>query len=246
MEDHQWAISDGWLSWGWEEEKNPKVKAIGNLKMVGNKMAWDPKGNALLVEMTIPRYSYGMYCVPVAGQWLDYFNEQCRFVETLPIEMRRRLLVRLYVPDLGWGQAARWQDRFPDIRQDDGRAPIAPLISRCRLYISTYNATTFLESLAANVPTIIFWNPNHWEMRESAIPFFEKLKSVGIFHETPESAAHKMTLVWDDVAGWWNSEYVQSARQQFCYRYSRIPERPLKDLSRALFQLSNTIKKSYC
>jgi putative transferase (TIGR04331 family) len=139
--------------------------------------------------------------------------------------------------DYGWGQAARWHEHFPELRLDEGREPIVSLIEKCRLCISTYNGTTFLESLAMNIPTIIFWNPNHWECRDSAVPYFDRMRAVGIFHETPESAAHQMARVWDDVATWWNSKSVQAVRKEFCYRYSRMPERPLEDMEKVLRQI---------
>jgi len=237
-EDHQCAISDCWLSWGWDDIKRNHIKPIGNLKMVGINMGWDTEGYALMVEMTMPRYSYHMYSVPVASQWLNYFNDQCRFVDALPDKIRRCLLVRLFMTDYGWDQAARWQNRFPDVCLDDGRAPIARVIKHSRLYISTYNATTYLESLAMNIPTIMFWNPAHWELRDSAISYFDRLKEVGIFHETPESAANQMGRVWNDVSAWWNSKSVQEVRKEFCYRYSRMPEQPLEKLEQVLNQIS--------
>ncbi|MEI6153724.1 MAG: LIC12162 family protein, partial [Deltaproteobacteria bacterium] len=238
-EDHECSISDSWLSWGWDDKRRPQIKPVGNLKMFGIDMhKRGAEGYALMVEMTMSRYSYRMHSVPMAGQWLDYFNEQCRFVDALPDEIRGRLLVRLYVHDCGWYQAARWREHFPEIQLDDGRGPIAPLIEKSRIYVSTYNATTYLESLAMNIPTIMFWNPNHWELRNSAVPYFERLKAVGIFHETPEAAAHQMTQVWDNVAAWWNSEPVQAAREEFCYRYSRMPKKPLEDLGQTLRQIS--------
>ncbi len=233
-EDHQVAISDSWLSWGWEDEKNPRVKPAGNFKMAGRNLGWDPKGGALMVEMTQQRYSCTMHSSPMASQWLGYFEDQCRFVEALPKALREQLLVRLYSHDCGWDQKQRWQDRFPQICLDDGMIPIAGLIEKSRIYISTYNATTFLESLAMDIPTIMFWNPNHWELRDSAIPYFEKLKEVGVFHESPESAACQMARVWDDVAGWWTQSDVQEARLSFCKRFSRVPNNPIQTLMAAL------------
>ena len=79
---------------------------------------------------------------------------------------------------------------------------IRNLIKKSRLFISTYNATTYLESMAWNVPTIIFWDENCWELKEEAKPYFELLKSVGIFHNSPESAAKHMTNIWDNVDDW--------------------------------------------
>lgn len=243
LEDHELAISDKWLSWGWEDKNNTRIKPVGNLKMIGRKLNWNPKGGALMVEAVGPRYSYHMHSIPMeASQWLDYFEDQYCFVSALPKNLRKQLLVRLYMHYQDWRQKQRWQERFPDIRLDEGVIPIAALIEKSRLYISTYNATTYLESLAMNIPTIIFWNPKRWELRDSALPYFEQMKLVGIFHETPESAAQQMALVWDDVADWWNSEPVQSVREAFCHRYSRMPERPLDVLEQTLKQAVGNYK----
>lgn len=233
-EDHQMAISDAWLSWGWEDGGNQKIKPMGNLKMVDRRLGWDPDGYALMVEMAIPRYSYHMYSAPVASQWLGYFDDQSRFVAALPQDLRKKLLIRLFSQDCGWQQKQRWQDRFPQIRLDDGVAPIASLIKKSRIYISTYNGTTFLESLAMNIPTIIFWIPKYWELRASAQPYYDRLKEVGIFHETPESAASKVAEVWDDVPRWWHQSEIQEARRFFCDRFSRMPENPLRVLKEVL------------
>lgn len=239
MEEHQLAICDSFLSWGWKDELESKVRPGVNLKILDQHLKCDPEGDALLVEMTLPRYSYHMFSATVASQWLDYFNDQCRFVEQLSEPIRQRLLVRLYSSDYGWGEQGRWKERFPEIRLDPGIAPLAPLMEKSRINISTYNATTFLDSLGLNMPTIMFWNPKHWEIRDSAVPYFELLARVGIFHESPESAARHLTSIWDDVPAWWNSEPVQRACFTFCARYSQhaknsidILEKLLKDAMR--------------
>ena len=232
-EDHERAIATRFLTWGWTGQDPNNITPIGNFKGFSKRVAANKEGIALLVEMAMPRQSYWMYSVPVsAGQWLSYFDDQCRFAQALPEELRAQLLVRLFSSDYGLSQRQRWHDRFPDIRLDSGEQPMARLLQKTRIYISTYNATTYLESLSLNFPTIIFWNPKHWELRKYACPYFEKLKSVGIFHETPESAARQMAEVWDDVHGWWQSTEVQAARQEFCERYSHLPEQQLEILTK--------------
>jgi putative transferase (TIGR04331 family) len=177
-----------------------------------------------------------MYSVPVAaGQWQEYFADQCRFVQALPVDLRDQVLVRLYIHDYSHSQIQRWEEHFPSIQIETGVLPMKSLMRKARLYISTYNSTTYLESMSFNFPTIMFWNPEHWELRDSAIPYFEQLKSVGIFHETPESAARQMAAVWDDVAAWWGSEAVQLVRREFCKRYAHNPEKPL-DVMEKLFR----------
>jgi putative transferase (TIGR04331 family) len=236
IEDHQIAIADRYLTWGWSEPEQNKIIPVGNFKGFGKKAAADKAGVALLVEMIMPLQSYNMYSAPVAaGQWQSYFDDQCRFVQALPEGLRDQLLIRLFPQDWGYDQKQRWQARFPDIQLDEGVQPMAALMKKSRLYISTYNATTYLESMSLNFPTIMFWNPKHWELRDSALPYFEKLKSVGIFHDTPESAAQQMAEVWDDVDGWWQSAEVQLVRSEFCERYAHIPDKPL-DVMNKLFR----------
>ena len=237
-EEHQISVSDVWLSWGWSDEKKPNIVPVGNLKYLHSTVEYDPNGGALMVEMAIPRYSYHMYAVPVAGQWLSYFDDQCQFIYALPEHLRKKMLIRLYMHDYGWCQKERWLEQFPDLQLDSGHKPIYDLINKSRLYISTYNATTFLESLIWNMPTIIFWNPYHWELRDDAISYFELLKSAGIFHETPESAAKQMVDIWDNVSEWWYSDEVQKAREKFCDRYSCIPEKPLDKLENLFRKIS--------
>lgn len=235
IEEHEIAISDRYLSWGWSELAQPKVKPVGQLKSrkpLG--VRHGEQAGALLVTATMPRQSYHMYSVVVSRQWLDYFDDQCVFVESLPLAIRDALTVRLYSQDYGWDQAARWRERLPRVQLDDGRSKIDDLISRSRLYISTYNATTYLESLSMNVPTVVFWNPGRWELRESAKPYFEDLKRVGIFHETPESAARHVAAIWDNVAAWWENPVLQETVARFKSRYCSLPDDLLDQVESAL------------
>jgi putative transferase (TIGR04331 family) len=75
-----------------------------------------------------------------------------------------------------------------------------------------------------NIPTVIFWNPKHWEIRGSAKPYFEDLKRVGVFHETPESAAKFVVTIWDDVESWWASREVRDAVNRFKEEYCTVPD----------------------
>ncbi len=229
-EEHQINISDYWLSWGWSDLKNPKVKPVGNLKEFGRKVNYDSNGDGLMAEMGLPRYSYHMYAIPVASQCLSYFDDQYRFITALPNALQNKILVKFCPVKYGWNEKKRWDDKLPNIKTYSGSQPFSAMSARSRIIIATYNSTTYLESLYWNMPTIIFWNPEHWELREEVKPYFEKLKSVGIFHETPESAASHMTTIWDNVEGWWQSDKLQTARSQFCKQFSHAPEKPLDEL----------------
>jgi putative transferase (TIGR04331 family) len=226
------SISDYYFSWGWEDNNN--VKAVGNFKEFDKQVKFDKNGPALLVLNNQPRYTYAINSTPLSSQWEYYFNDQYRFINHLPDKVCSNIKIRFGVRDYGWGLNKRFIDLDLGIKFDDRNKSVKETIGGCRLYISTTNATTYLESLSWNVPTVIFWNPEYWEINDEAKTYFDLLKSVGIFHETPESAARHIEDVWDNVDVWWDSELVQEARERFCVQYSNTPNNLLKKMSLVL------------
>lgn len=221
-EDHEIAIADRFLSWGWTKPDQPNVKPVGLLKTARpSAVNHSAQPNALLVMASLPRYSYWLRSITIARQWLDYFDDQCTFAESLPNHLRNALVVRLHHKDYDWDQAGRWAERLPDVRLDPCKMDMGTLISQSRLFISTYNATTYLESFAMNVPTVIHWNPKQWELRDSVVSYFNGLQEVGIFHQTPQSAARHVAAVWDDVGTWWNGKNVRREVERFSERFGR-------------------------
>jgi len=235
-EEHQIKIADTYLSWGWSDKEKKNIRPIGNIKCFGSNVDYNRRGGALMVELTLPRYSYHMMAIPIGGQYLEYFDDQKTFLSNLPVKLRKQVILRLGRTDYGWNQADRWKESMPEVQIDDGLQDIKLRIKKSRLYISTYNATTFLESLSWNIPTIIYWNKEHWELNDQAKPYFELLENAGIFHPTPQSAAKKMINIWDDVDHWWHSSEVQKVREIFVNRYSKMPSEPQKLIEEVLSQ----------
>jgi len=235
-EEHQIKIADRWLSWGWQDTKRKKIVPIGNLKTNSHKVKHDPKGDVLMVTMALPRYSYYLYSVPIAGQWLHYFKDQKRFLKALPNELYKRVLLRLYHQDYGWDQMERWRDVMPDVRMDNGNKKFRQVLGSSRIFIGTYNATTYLETLAWNIPTIVYWDNKYWELKDEVKPFFEMLKNAKIFHESPEEAAQHLINIWDDVDYWWKNEKVQKARKDFCKFFSTRNNDLINDIAYILRQ----------
>ncbi len=233
QEDHHLKISFKYLSWGWIKNNCTNIYPVGRFSSkIPTKIKYVKNDMLLLVTAMLSRYSYHMYSVPVAGQMLRYIEEQFIFYSNLNENIKKKILIRSKKTKLGWEDQERWVDKFPGIKVDNGSKSLLSLMRECKIYVSTYNATTYLESLSANIPTIIYWNPSYWELRTSAIEDFLILENVGIFHASPESAAKKVNEVWDDVDAWWKSEDVQRARQYFCNKYAKDNPNLLADLKR--------------
>jgi len=238
-EEHQIKISDRYYTWGWRSESSLQVVPLPAGKLVSErrKIQSKPDGIILWTTMSLPRYSYFLYSVPVSSQMLDYLEEQRRFVKAVSPEVHRLLLLRLYMHDYGWDEKDRWAEMDPDIKIYGGSKSFIQQLNESRLCISTYNSTTYLETFAANFPTILFWNPLHWELRDSAKLYFDELEKVGILHYTPESAAVKVNEIYRHPELWWQSTEVQRAKSMFCEQFARTSRDWLDEWTREFDQL---------
>ena len=107
-ECHQKTVSDIWLSWAQKDQSEKGCRAVGMFHGSAYKQVrTDREGGAILVQMKIPRYTFHLNAVPQATQWLNYFEDQKRFVNSLPERLRREVTVRLYKSDYGWDQEER-------------------------------------------------------------------------------------------------------------------------------------------
>lgn len=225
-EDHEINLSDNFFTWGWRINGNKKTVPMpsGSLARLKYGITHNSKGNILWVSMSLPRYSYFLFSAPIGPQVIDYIKEQERFARAVSQDVHDLLLLRLFHTDFGWDQEKRWAEIDPNLKIYHGTKSMIQQLKDSRLLISTYNATTYLESFAANFPTIIFWNPKHWELRDTAQPFFNELQQAGILHYTPESAAAKVNEIYQDPIAWWQQPEIQNAKDNFCNQFAKTSE----------------------
>jgi putative transferase (TIGR04331 family) len=243
-EDHQMDIASRFLSWGWKKAGRKNIFPVGNIKLSRKQREFkdNTQGKVLLIGMGVPRYSYHLYAVPIAAQWLEYFKDQVEFYGSLPNLIKSEVSVRLYPHDYKWCQKNRWRDKFSSIKFSDLSQDFYTEVEKSKVVVCTYNATTYLETLALNIPTIVFFDTHYWEVHDDVKPYFEILKSVGVFHENPSSAAKQLELIWDNVDTWWLSNDVQSAIECFCRNFSSPISDPVSKFQ-AAFDFEKNTKK---
>ncbi|MDC1018368.1 LIC12162 family protein [Pseudomonadales bacterium] len=217
--NHEIAIADKYLTWGWNDTSVSHISNSFASKSWPAGLKHDPLGELIILFGGYTLYSNYLWAAPISSQWASYFEDQANFIRHLSSEIKAVTRVRLPSKDYGWDAARRVSDFAPEVKIDFGHEEISKVIPKCRLVISTYNATTYLESMSRDIPTIIFWDPEVWELKDEVIPFFELLCSVGIFHKSPQSAASKVLEIWADVDNWWDSTPVQVAREKFCREF---------------------------
>ena len=240
-EDHQLTISDRYYSWGWFREGYSNITPIPASKLINIKNAISPdhNGNILSILGSFPRYFYYSFSMPTSGQSLNYYVQQISLIRLLDPNVLEMFKIRLDSPDFGWNL----KDRFFDLGYgkyiETNKAKLLDRLNGCRLCLVTVNATVFLETFSANYPTILYWNPDHFEIRESAKKYYDELERVGILHYSPESAALLLNKIYDDPAEWWNQDEIQEAKDNFCETFAYNSENWLVEWKNELKQLSN-------
>jgi len=226
VEKQEIKVSDVFYSWGWTSKENSnKVRPLPNPRL-SNKLSKDALSNQtqhkiiLFVGTSYPRYMYDYFSIPVNSQFDEYLNMRKDFVRSLAEKYRSFLLFRLYPCDYGRYESERLKKEFPTLHFDNHRLSFDKQLLKTRIVVIDHPMSSYLEALSYNFPCILFWNPNYWEARDEAVPFFEMLRQAGILFDTAELAAAKLMEIYNYPLHWWLSEKVQSTRIKFVKRFA--------------------------
>ena len=223
-ENHQVRIANVFASWGWTKAAEASVCSMPSLKLGGVAPSSGKSGDILVTIASLPRYFYCSFSFPVSGQFLNYIQEQVRFVEALDSDLRDSIKIRLNSDSFGWEIEDRLKFAGLGEAIDTSQDRFRKRLDGCRVSVATYNATVFLETLAWNFPTLVFFDPGRFEFRTEAEAAMNELSNAGILHATPESAARLLNAIGRDVGDWWNGAELQVARREFCDRYARVSD----------------------
>jgi len=226
-EKHMIDSSNIFYAWGWGKESQ-KIRNMPATKLTytqKNISKSNPQGDILcVINSDIINYLHSQFSMPVEKHFLDYVSDVIGIHDLLNCDSRKYLKYRLYHTSYGrstWGIEQKFFEAGLESSIDEGNISFYDRVSECRLAIIVYGQnTTVYETLTANFPTMLFWNPDHWELREDAKPYFDLLKQCGIYHTNIQSLTKQVSKVHDDVDSWWWSEDTQKAIKIFCNEYA--------------------------
>jgi putative transferase (TIGR04331 family) len=240
--DHEIAITDRFYSWGWDStETCSNIVPMPATSLMGRKVigASNNKEGVLFASTSRPRYLYRIQNFNNVV-FSDYLNWQFRFIESVAPAIQKELIVRLFLDDYGWDLSERWDDRFPEIATEGREIPFLKSMADCRIFVCDHLSTVHSESLSANKPTILYWNPQIIILKPEALPYYDELRDVRILHDTPETAAATLCSVYDDVEGWWNETARQTAVKRYCDRFARTSLNAVDEWANELMKIAST------
>jgi putative transferase (TIGR04331 family) len=219
VENYEARVSDRFYTWGWRGT-DPWVYPLSAPALV-TKLG-RRRRQVLLNCVMLPRYVYRLHFHPLPGTIEILVRETASFASMIAGE--RSLLVRLYQSDWGWGMAQAICSAAPGVEFDEARPNVFGRYAESELVVHNYLGTSWLETLAMNVPTVCFFDPDTYAFRADAQPYLDALEKVGILHRSGSGAAKFSLSLGQDIAGWWRKAEVQIARQNFIGRYAKFSQ----------------------
>lgn len=217
FEEYETRVSDYYFTWGWSSANYPKVGPLSP------SMLHVPKGkkrHILLICDDYPVVFYRLHFQPMPGGIEIMHSETCEFLTAW--RDCKTLLIRAHVHDYSGKFMSMMRKVAPDATFDDRSVSSFQRFSQSNLVVHNYLGTTYLETLALNIPTVCFYDPNVYAFREEAKPFMDELASVGILHQSGRSASHFVASIANDIDGWWSQAEVQHARSRFVKNYANF------------------------
>ena len=205
------ASADSFWCWGWsglDGDKRLRDVPAPSLSVASDNGAGG-KG-ILLIANDQPRARWGFQSQALGEGFGVYLEDRALFLSELG-ELREQCAVRLSKNDMGWEQSAELAKRFPDVRLETADGPLHQRLRLSALTIVDHPATSLLEALALDRPTLMFWRPDVWDCRASVRPLLDGLRRAGVLFDEPRAAARAAAEAWFHPQVWWSRREVRAA-----------------------------------
>lgn len=216
-EEHDVSISDLFYTWGWDDPSSsgrtrPLPTALPMRDHDESSTAY------LFMSLPVTTNFYRLQPFLIPEHVSASVNQSVDFMEGLAADVT--LKVRSF--SVGLFPLERLSTCAATLAVDPLKESGVSVASRAPLVIHNYLGTSWLETLAMNIPTVCFYDPAVFRPRESARPYFELLTRVGVLHHSGAAAARFVNDLRGDPASWWQKSEVQEARETFVARYANF------------------------
>ena len=175
---------------------------------------------------------------PRGLRWLDYCDDTVRYLGALSEAPLRCTFFRPYANAQTDISDEHIVENFPEIGRVEG--DLHARMMNCKLLQLCSPNTTMIMAMAANVPLLAFWRPEFFTLSKTAMPYFDRLRDVGVLFDTPEAAAAQANAIWENPTEWWCGSDIQSARREWCDRFARTDRFWLAPWMREIWRLART------
>lgn len=225
-EQHELSFVDKYYSWGWQSSTD-KIKPLPATKLTRSIKSKASKSlrKILWVGTYNNRYFLEYSFFPYLSR--NYIEDQVAFIRNIRADAINQIVHRPHAEAISLGYLDQLKEASQHLPLELWNVNFKKSLESCSLFVSDHNSTTFLEALSLNIPTILFWNVNSIELKDSAKPYYNALVEQGILFSSGEDAAKAINSILDDIEGWWSATSRQAAVKSFCNEFCNTSEKAM-------------------
>lgn len=225
MFDHEEKICDKKTVWhiGYD---NKHVRLTPN-KLLKKKTKNSDSNQITLVGREVTRYSYRFESGPNSSLNIDDFKQTVDFINLLDKKTRALFKVRPY-SNMGWFTKDRYSDLYGK-KIISKKKTLFQDIEVSKLIVCTYPQTTFSEAMHSEIPTILLYKEEFWELQPVFDNLVMELKKANIIHSDPAKAAKHINNISSNPKIWWNKDETKKARNMFFNICGTVSNDPLSE-----------------
>jgi len=230
-------MNDAFFSWGWQKTTYSGENIIPTPSPLLSKFRHKQTSNKIIfVNGSMRVFPPRLESLPQPNQLIAARNNIVSFISMLD----RKILADFWYRPFFSGAGQLLDEAFivkaiASINILKGKLHDESM--KCKLLVLNTPDTTLNIALAANIPTLCFWDPNSIGIDLNAEPYFAELKRVGIIYDGAAEAAQRVNDIWDDVDGWWQQGAVQAARKEWAQQYARTSKHWRRDWIELIWKL---------
>ena len=218
-EEYETQVANRFYTLGWESN-SPKQKPLA-AALSRNFFRRTKVGSQILLSCVLyPKQVYRIHFQPMPGTIENMITETTAFVRES--KDWPELLVRPYPDDYGWSMVNTLRATNPALRLDDMHVNGMNSYARSALVVHNYLGTSWLETLALNIPTVCFYDVRTYSFRSAAQPYIDRFEAAGVLHRDGSSAARFVSSIMANPQSWWDSPALQDLRAEFARNYANF------------------------
>jgi putative transferase (TIGR04331 family) len=225
IQEYELMICDKFLTWGWEDKSSFKILSSHATKLIGyrSRKRRTFQSRITFIAFEMPLHSYWLASMPVGPQVIDSALSSLEFINGLSHELRNLLVIRPYPTNYRLNAQALFGKLLPHeqiLCEED--ETFIQAVSKSRIVVTNYNGTTYIQTMALNVPTVVFWDKDLWEIDLRYADIFHELNQAGVLFYSVQDCVEFLNLNFDTIEEWWSSEKVQICVKNFLYIFGKV------------------------
>ena len=150
------------------------------------------------------------------SQIIEQLENIKKFYNILDIKVKRKTFIKPhegYTSDVTFDLIKYYVNIFN--KKIIRKTSLEKCINSSKMVICVYPETTFALSMYSSVPTVLFYNKDHYIFHKQTDNLINILIKNNIIFYDPKLAAKHINKVWDNPVAWFNSTEVKKARNLF-------------------------------